>query len=494
MVSSDAAAVLSAQVRWQHPSFQRGGIDQTQLEIADAPTEAIPFSFMVLGDTDQGRASAEFSSEFSNQLMQQFGDSRFLLHTGDVTYPIGSYQNYLEGFLRPYQSLLSQVPACPSYESSSVVFRYPFLPVPGNHDYANLPPKSRLWHSLLCKICDRLRRAGIDWGHYGGEGGEAYARAFLDDLAAVPEQQLSAYLADHYSANSSAVFSRHSRCLSYRPGQFSRLPNRYYRFRYAGVEFFALDSNTWNMPPDAEGFDSEQLDWLARSLIESLRLDQTVDSANPRTVARVLYLHHSPYTTEESRWQQPETLWVRKHLRGVLDRVASELDIPNANRVNGTYANGTHSNGVHVESPALVDLVLSGHAHCLEHVKTGDTGHADADMNWVVCGGSGTDIRRQRKNGVNILENISYAGRSSTRVAASSRLYAGMHGQGIKKQQFHSFLKVEVLPREKYALVLHPFVVSKHQESWKTQALAAIRVAPRIERYQENKTFTKLAS
>ena len=54
-----------------------------------------------------------------------------------------------------------------------------------------------------------------------------------------------------------------------------------------------------------------------RSLVESWR--------SSKTVGRIIYLHHSPYTTETSRWQQSETLWVRKHLRAVLDRVAAEL-------------------------------------------------------------------------------------------------------------------------------------------------------------------------
>ena len=37
-------------------------------------------------------------------------------------------------------------------------------------------------------------------------------------------------------------------CLRYQPGNLTRLPNRYYTFRYGGIDFFALDSNTFNTP------------------------------------------------------------------------------------------------------------------------------------------------------------------------------------------------------------------------------------------------------
>ena len=38
---------------------------------------------------------------------------------------------------------------------------------------------------------------------------------------------------------------------------------------------------------------------------------------------------------------------------------------------------------------SVVDLVLSGHAHCLEYLYTKDTGAADSYTNWIICGGSG---------------------------------------------------------------------------------------------------------
>ena len=467
---SHAALGLDHQVQWQHPKVISGEIDQTRLAIANSPTEAESFSFLVMGDTDAGTlATADvnsFADAFPQQLLQQLGDSRFLLHTGDVTYPTGSYQNYLEGFLRPYRSLLSHLPDSPAYSSDDVVFNRPLLPVLGNHDYASLPRGFWGWQSVRRKIvhavCDRLRQMGLDCGHYGGEGGEAYGQTFLDDLAQLSSDQLTTHLANHYSVQmpqSSSCPS--SYCLNYQPSQFTRLPNRYYCFRYGGVDFFALDSNTWNKDDRTADFDSEQLAWLEKNLVASYQ--------TPDTVGRIIYLHHSPYTTEESRWQKPETLWVRRHLRSLLDRVAAAVKPPGARQENS-------------QKP-LVDLVISGHAHCLEHVQTTQTGHADANMDWIVCGGSGASLRRQRKAGVDILERITNAGRSHTDIVAKSRLYVSaqsMSAQDIStqgrryQQSAHSFLKIDVRPGQQQPFVVRPCTVVRQADSWQTQELSPL--------------------
>jgi hypothetical protein len=56
MLKGAASAKLSAQVRWQHPKVIQAQIDQSQLSIADAPSGAVPFSFMVMGDTRRLKA------------------------------------------------------------------------------------------------------------------------------------------------------------------------------------------------------------------------------------------------------------------------------------------------------------------------------------------------------------------------------------------------------------------------------------------------------
>ena len=457
-------STLSRYVRWQHSKLLSASIDQTQLAIADAPTNAQPFSFLVIGDTDAGTTSTStgsiaFAQAFANQLTQQFGDSRFLLHTGDVTYPIGTFENYLHGFLRPYRALLNQCPASAAYKANSVVFNRPLLPVPGNHDYAvSGSLVRRQWRAILRSICDRIRQlTGLDLGHYGGAGGEAYATTFLDNLENLEPEQLTHHLKHFYttSTRSLSADQADSYSLTYQPEYFTRLPNRYYTFRYGGVDFFALDSNTWCRSNQSEGFDQQQLDWLQSALLRSCQTSNTV--------GRILYLHHSPYTTEESRWQYSDTLWVRRHLRTVLDRVAEKLSRGEAKK---------NSDRVH----PIVDLVISGHAHCLEHLKTTDTVHADAYMDWIVCGGSGADVRRQRQNNAEILENIAFKGRASTKVVAQSQFYAGAHGHGSKKQCFHSFIRIDVQPQNAQKFSIQPFVISNGSLGWQAKKLTPLKL------------------
>ncbi len=84
----------------------------------------------------------------------------------------------------------------------------------------------------------------LDVGWHGSDRGNAYAKAFLDYLKAhkMPGD-LDRHLDAHYTASTST-----GRCLRYQPGRFTRLPNRYYTFRSGGIDFFALDSNTFNEP------------------------------------------------------------------------------------------------------------------------------------------------------------------------------------------------------------------------------------------------------
>lgn len=479
-----ASAMLSRQVQWQHPMVVRGGIDQTRLSITKCDFEQNcestikksnqdAFSFVVMGDTDfgesKGWSQSQFAEMFAEQMEKQIERSQLLLHTGDVTYPVGSYQNYYSGFLRPYRSLFSQSPNVTSDytgdDLSNVVFNKPVLPVPGNHDYAQLPfwPRlcqqlARFWYGTL------LRIFRFKVNRLGGQGGEAYGQIFLDDLEKLSPKALKQHLMAHYSAQLDTILEPETNninlietgeptyCLSYVPGQFTRLPNRYYTFSYQSIDFFALDSNTWNMSPESPGFDQAQLDWLEDGLVQSWR--------SPHSLGRILYLHHSPYTTERIRWQQPETLWVRRHLRQVLDNVKARL-VPEADWL---------------DNNPLVNLVISGHAHCLEHIKTKQTGHGDANIDWLVCGGSGLDLRRQRSSGSQILESLTVEGCSTTELVAESVLYAGLHGQKEKKQHFHSFVRIDVPPGDLRRLVICPFVVVKGRFGWQTNALDPIVV------------------
>lgn len=500
---------MKQRVRWRESSLVERGIDQTRMVFEDGWTDDSPeFSFLVIGDTGSGSHRGYNPQRRVTEMMLPHCDkSRFLLHTGDVVYMVGSSEYYLQNFIKPYREFLvgGEQPERIAYDR--MVFSLPFLTVPGNHDYYDLP----LFYGLILGTTQPLRsllrsQLDLDIGWHGSGQGRAYARAFLDYLKDIKsEEELSRHLDRHYTAKTDT-----GRCLSYEPGRFTRLPNRYYTFRSGGIDFFALDSNTFNAPaplpatkqgeadrhllenrrkdleqqkvqivetslglspdrPDeAEQLDdlhaklqqieeltididkqlasnettvtdAEQLDWLKQRLIESW------NTAEVR--GRVIYLHHPPYVTEATKWQQAQTLAIRRRLRRVFDEVAAAI-------------------GSVTEGRPLVDLVLSGHAHCLEHLRTADTGHADSNVNWIVCGGSGFSLRRQRTEGPEITEPFDYSEGADTRLVARSLLFVGRNGQGSQKRRPYSFLRIDVQDGRPPKFVVRPFITDRFQRKW----------------------------
>ncbi|PMB17124.1 metallophosphoesterase, partial [Fischerella thermalis CCMEE 5319] len=427
-------------------------------------------------------------------------ECRFMLHTGDVIYLVGSSEYYQKNFIEPYREFIcgGEQPQRIAYDQ--MVFQFPILPVPGNHDYYDLPLAFGLV-SLATLPIRKIFTSKLDFdvGWHGSRQGDAYARAFLDYLKAfILPSDLARHLEKHYTAKTET-----GRCLRYEPGSFTRLPNRYYTFRYGGIDFFALDSNTFNDPlplpatkqgeadrkilekrrvemeqqkqeimqtltqlntndaAEAELFDdlqvklsqieeivvdidkqlaadhktvvdTEQLDWLKQRLIESWH--------SKEVRGRVIYFHHPPYVTEATKWDQGQTLAVRDRLRDVLDGVAAEV---------GSLAKGR----------PLVDLVLNGHAHCLEYLQTMDTGHADSNINWIVCGGSGYSLRRQRTEGTDLLEE--------QKLVARSHLFVGRTGQGSQKRRPYSCLRIDVKDGCPPKFIIRPLVVERYQRQWR---------------------------
>ncbi|MGB3572929.1 MAG: metallophosphoesterase, partial [Phormidesmis sp.] len=120
-------------------------------------------------------------------------------------------------------------------------------------------------------------------------------------------------------------------------------------------------------------------------------------------------------------------------------------------------------------SRPLVDLVLCGHAHCFEFLRTLETGHGDRIIPWVVCGGSGFSLRRQREEGP-ILEEYGQP-------VAKSHLFIGRDGHGSRKSRPYSALRVDVSyteDREVPQFTLRPLVAEKHQGSWESHELDSI--------------------
>jgi len=499
---------MKERVRWQEPLIAEQGIDQTRMVFEDGYADSPEFSFLVVGDSGSGSHRGHSPQRrLAAQMVAHRDRCRFMLHTGDVIYLVGSSEFYFENFIKPYREFLvgGEHPKRIAYDK--MVFNLPVLPVPGNHDYYDLP----LVYSLMAQATLPLRRLlqfqlDLDIGWHGSSQGRAYAKAFLDYLKAMNSQaELVQHLDRHYTAKTDT-----GRCLLYEPGSFTRLPNRYYTFRSGGIDFFALDSNTFNAPlplpgteagnavrrqlearrdeleqqklqiletsaqlnpnqPDeAEQIDDlrakleqidelkididkqlaadattitdfEQLDWLRQRLIESW------NTAEVR--GRVIYFHHPPYVTEATKWQQAQTLAIRRRLRQVLDAVSDAV---------GSLSEGR----------PLVDLVLNGHAHCLEYLRTGNTGHADSNINWIVCGGSGFSLRRQRPEGLELTESYGNTESGSTRKVARSLLFLGRNGYGSKKRRPYSFLRIDVQDGRPPKFIVRPFISERFQHQW----------------------------
>jgi predicted phosphodiesterase len=499
---------MKQRVRWQEPLIIEKGIDQTQLVIDDGQEDNPEFSFLVVGDSgSSSHAGHHPQRKIAEQILLQRDDCRFVLHTGDVVYLVGSSEYYYRNFISPYREFLVGGEKPKKIKYDQMRFNQPFLLVPGNHDYYDLP----FIYGLLAQTAlpiRRLFRSQIDFdaGWHGSFQGEAYAKAFLDYLLDINNrQELEQHLDRYYNFTTNS-----GRCLRYQPKEFTRLPNRYYTFRSGNIDFFALDSNTFNAPlplsKDAQGeakrqilvkrradvrreqqeilqtmnslnadrpeeaerlddlrtkleqleeiendvdkqldakgdgiVDWEQLNWLEQRLIESWHTKSVR--------GRVIYFHHPPYVTEATKWYQSQTLAVRYHLREVLDKVAKAV---------GNLAG---------DRP-LVDLVLTGHAHCLEYLRTGNTGHGDSHINWIICGGSGYSLRRQREEGLEITEQLENTEGNDIRTVARSLLFIGRNGQGSHKRRPYSFLRVDVRSGTPPKFVIRPFVAEWYQREW----------------------------
>lgn len=504
--------VMQQRVCWRHPQVLARGIDQTRLVLEDGRSQE-NFSFLVIGDSGTSRyRRSNPQRQVAKALLKQGEDARFVLHTGDVVYLLGSSEQYPDNFIKPYREFLvgGETPQRIAYDR--MVFKLPFFPVLGNHDYYDFPWFLGLLSALSWPLRYLLRSyIDLDIGWHGSFKGDAYARAFLDYLQDLPGSRLSRHLATHYTSEIST-----GRCLTYRPSQFTRIPNRYYSFRYGGIDFFALDSNTFNQPlplpntpagrrirqtyraqrqrllaeqarllttyvrlslggPDEDDMveemaaeleqldeqiadidkqltkttlaqtDTEQLRWLREGLVTSWQ--------DPMARGRILFFHHPPYVTEASKWAQAQTLAVRHALRDVFDQVQAQVGEQSAGR-------------------PLVDLVLNGHAHCQEHLRTEDTGRGDANINWVVCGGSGYSLRRQRTEGPELYERID----GKEKRVATSQLFLGRSGWGLQTRRPYSGLRVDIGTGSPPELTLTPIVVEKTDGKWTQYCLEAVRL------------------
>ncbi|MEM6835812.1 MAG: metallophosphoesterase [Cyanobacteria bacterium P01_C01_bin.120] len=443
---------MRSRVRWGAKEIAAAAIDQTRLEIANGLASSSAFSFLVIGDSGIGpQPFGHPQMEVANYMAAQMADSQFLLHMGDVVYQMGSPDQYPTNFIEPYQEWLVEGDRA---DYRRLTFRKPFLAVPGNHDYYNLP----FLYGLLVASLRPLRQyfkvpITKNVSLRGSATGDTYARAFIDYLRDQPQSQLAAHLAQHYT-----TVTETGRALTYEAEKFTRLPNRYYQFRYGNIDFFGLDSSTFNRPVEIDGaqvlmaeqpwhnlpinLDWAQLFWLRDRLIASHQ--------NPAVRGRIVYLHHPPYVTEATKYGGTICHSVRRHLRWVLDAVAAQLD----------------QNAV-----PLLDLVLSGHAHCFEYLRTMETGHSDRHLNWIIAGGSGAKVRSQHTE-----TTISESYGVEQRVIAKSQLYIGRHGTGKDTRWPYSFLRIDIADAdsERLRLVVRPFITELHHDAWTQSEFAPL--------------------
>jgi Calcineurin-like phosphoesterase len=503
---ADKIRKMQQRVRWQDPLIVARGIDQTRLVLEDGKNEDPEFSFLVVGDSGSGSHRGHNPQrQIAELMLPHHQECRFMLHTGDVVYLVGSSEYYQQNFIQPYREFLVGGEHHQDIPYDQMCFKLPIFPVLGNHDYYDLPILLQMLSFITTPLRPLIQsRVDLDVGLHGSYQGDAYARAFIDYLKSYNlPGELIQHLDQHYTAQTTT-----GRCLSYIPGEFTRLPNRYYTFRYGGIDFFALDSNTFNNPEpipqnqagaeyrreiekrrqnleqekdkilqavtqldlnqvdEAEQLDdsyakvsqieemivdiNKQLNSNQQTVTDTEQLlwlkDQLIASWNSSEVrGRIIFFHHPPYVTEATKWHQAQTKVVRQRLRGVFDDVAQVLG--------------------KIDQP-IVNLVLNGHAHCLEHLQTLDTGHADSGIDWIVCGGSGFSLRRQRSEGGDISETFSHDGKQQDRLVAKSQLFVGRTGEGSHRHRPYSSLRIDVKSGSSPKFVVRPMVADWYQQKW----------------------------
>jgi predicted phosphodiesterase len=197
---------------------------------------------VALGDTGDSDASGPAISPqdavaqqmaLDSALPNKEGKASLVLHMGDVIYMTGERRLYDRNFRRPYSDYLM-----PESTVDNFTFRVPFLPVPGNHDYYDLGGWA-LWLSRVPYLGAGLKALTHQLFAFsvpeGGSGmGRAYMEVFVDGAGSPTTP----------SPETPQVYA---------PGERTRVPNRYYRFRRGNVDLWALDSNTLDALPPASG-------------------------------------------------------------------------------------------------------------------------------------------------------------------------------------------------------------------------------------------------
>ena len=91
------------------------------------------------------------------------------------------------------------------------------------------------------------------------------------------------------------------------------------------------------------------------------------------------------------------------------------------------------------------------------------SGHADREINWVICGGSGYGLRPQRRDGPELIEQDE-AGHQ--RVIASNHLFIGRDWSGTSEGDAYSGLRIDIAEGKPLTITVQPLVSCRTSQGW----------------------------
>ncbi|MCG8366934.1 MAG: metallophosphoesterase, partial [Pseudanabaenales cyanobacterium] len=97
-----------------------------------------------------------------------------------------------------------------------------------------------------------------------------------------------------------------------------------------------------------------------------------------------------------------------------------------------------------------------------------------AHLNWIICGGSGFSLRRQRPEGPELTEVFPATEKSEmsqTRLVAKSQLFVGLTGHKTERRRPYSFLRIDVQAGRPPKFVIRPFISERYHQLWNDYAL-----------------------
>jgi hypothetical protein len=138
----DESVVWRRRLESEHPIAGERSTDFRLLlnpGVGTAAAMPAAFSFVLLGDTGEGD-----KSQYATLPLIRALDPDFLIINGDIAYPAGRVEDFIQGFFEPYQGL-----------------QRPIWAVPGNHEYYS-PHSGREFYDIFC-----TRKYENHWLRYG---------------------------------------------------------------------------------------------------------------------------------------------------------------------------------------------------------------------------------------------------------------------------------------------------------------------------------------